>query len=123
MDLPNPAVLSFFLFSNPTSLPQPGSIIRLDLTNWRPTRDLRTWEAEGEDLLQIKSALDKMALQEARKTGEDLGIHAFPVMERVNPNTGQLCFRTIGSSIRSLQIGLHELRLKDREGGSVGNGL
>ncbi|KAK1341381.1 hypothetical protein QTO34_017787 [Cnephaeus nilssonii] len=30
-----------------------------------------------------------MALQEARKAGEDLGIHAFPVMERVNPNTGQ----------------------------------
>ncbi|KAK1334608.1 hypothetical protein QTO34_005615 [Cnephaeus nilssonii] len=30
-----------------------------------------------------------MALQEARKNGEDLGIHAFPVMERVNPNTGQ----------------------------------
>ncbi|KAK1342291.1 hypothetical protein QTO34_015047 [Cnephaeus nilssonii] len=60
----------------------PGSIVRLDLTNWRPTRDLRTWEAEGEDLLQIKSALDKMALQEARKAGEDLGIHAFPVMER-----------------------------------------
>ncbi|KAK1334101.1 hypothetical protein QTO34_005101 [Cnephaeus nilssonii] len=35
----------------------------------------------------------------------------------------RVCFRTIGSSIRSLQIGLHELRLKDREGGSVGNGL
>ncbi|KAK1339651.1 hypothetical protein QTO34_018205 [Cnephaeus nilssonii] len=67
----------------------PGSIVRLDLTNWRPTRDLRTWEAEGEELLQIKSALDKMALQEARKAGEDLGIHAFPVIERVNPNTGQ----------------------------------
>ncbi|KAK1344168.1 hypothetical protein QTO34_014730 [Cnephaeus nilssonii] len=65
----------------------------------------------------------QMALQEARKAGEDLGIHAFPVMERVNPNSGQLCFRTIGSSIWSLQIGLHELRLKDREGGSVGNGL
>ncbi|KAK1329514.1 hypothetical protein QTO34_011706 [Cnephaeus nilssonii] len=31
----------------------------------------------------------QMALQEARKAGEDLGIHAFPVMERVNPNTGQ----------------------------------
>ncbi|KAK1337161.1 hypothetical protein QTO34_001783 [Cnephaeus nilssonii] len=38
-------------------------------------------------------------------------------------STGRVCFRTIGSSIRSLQIGLHELRLKDREGGSVGNGL
>ncbi|KAK1346813.1 hypothetical protein QTO34_000673 [Cnephaeus nilssonii] len=64
-----------------------------------------------------------MALQEARKNGEDLGIHPFPVMERVNPNTGQLCFRTIGSSIWSVQIGLHELRLKDREGGTVGNGM
>ncbi|KAK1342157.1 hypothetical protein QTO34_016914 [Cnephaeus nilssonii] len=38
-------------------------------------------------------------------------------------STGKICFRTIGSSIRSLQIGLHELLLKDREGGSVGNGL
>ncbi|KAK1339707.1 hypothetical protein QTO34_018262 [Cnephaeus nilssonii] len=31
----------------------------------------------------------QMALQEARKACEDLGIHAFPVMERVNPNSGQ----------------------------------
>ncbi|XP_070288660.1 endogenous retrovirus group K member 10 Gag polyprotein-like [Myotis yumanensis] len=31
----------------------------------------------------------QMALQEARKCGEELGIHAFPVMEQVNPHTGQ----------------------------------
>ncbi|KAK1336819.1 hypothetical protein QTO34_002854 [Cnephaeus nilssonii] len=100
--------------------------------NWRLNRSLRTWDTEGEELLRKKECTRKapvplsplqMALQEARKAGEDLGIHAFPVMERVNPNSGQVCFRTIGSSIRSLQIGLHELRLKDREGRSVGNGL